>query len=72
MKLNETDVPLNPVISVTKELKADVMAILKKRLKKLTTAISPKDTRTLKRQRRRHSKPATSTISPETMEKFDT
>ena len=72
MKLNETDVPLNPVISVTNELKSDIMFILTKQLKKATTVISTKDIRTLKRQRRRHSITATSSISLNTMEMFDT
>ena len=62
MKLNGTNVPLNPVVSVPKHLKADVVTTLAKQLKQPPTVISPEELGTLKRQRR-NSMPATSTIS---------
>ena len=70
MKLNETNVPLNPVVSEL-HLKAGVVANLTKQLKK-PTVISPEDMGTLKRKHRRNSMPATSTISLNTIERFDT
>ena len=48
MKPNETKVPLNPVVSVPKHLRADVVANLSKQLKKPPTVISPEDMGTLK------------------------
>ena len=62
MKLNGTNVPLKPVVSVPKHLKA-VVANLTKQLKKPPTVISPEDMGTTKRQHRRNSMPATSTMS---------
>ena len=72
MKLNGTNVPLNPVISVPKHLKADVVANLTKQLKKPPIVISPEDMGTLKRQYRRNSMPATSNMSLNTIERFET
>ena len=54
MKLNGTNVPLNPVVSVPQQLKADVGANLTKQLKKPSTVISPEDMGTLKRKYRRN------------------
>ena len=71
MKLNGTNVPLNPVVSVPKHLKADVVTTLAKQLKQSPTVISPEELGTLKRQRR-NSMPATSTISLNTMDRFNT
>ena len=74
MKLNGTNVPLNPVVSVPKHPKADVVTTLAKQLKQLKqppTVISPEELGTLKRQRR-NSMPATSTISLNTMDRFNT
>ena len=62
MKLNGTNVPLNPVVSVPKHLKADVVTNLAKQLKQPPTVISPEELGTLKRQRQ-NSMPATSTLS---------
>ena len=50
MKLNGTNVPLNPVVSLLKHLKADIFANLTKQLKKPPTVISPEDMGTLKRK----------------------
>ena len=72
MKLNGTNVPLNPVISLPKHLKADVVSNLAKQLKTPSTVISPEDMGTLKRQHRRNSMPATSTMSPNTLDRFNT
>ena len=63
MKLNGTKVPPNPVVSVSKHLKADVVANLTKQLMKLPTVFSPEDMGTLKRQHRRNSMLATSKMS---------
>ena len=71
MKLNGTNVPLNPVVSVPKHLKADVVTTLAKQLKQPPTVISPGELGTLKRQRR-NSMPATSTISLNTIDRFNT
>ena len=71
MKLNGTNVPLNAVVSVPKHLKADVVTTLAKQLKQPPTVISPEELGTLKRQRR-NSMPATSTISLNTMDRFNT
>ena len=71
MKLNGTNVPLNPIVSVPKHLKADVVTTLAKQLKQPPTVISPEELGTLKRQRR-NSMPATSTISLNTMDRFNT
>ena len=71
MKLNGTNVPLNPVVSVPKHLKADVVTTLAKQLKQPPTVISPEELGTLKRQRR-NSMPTTSTISLNTMDRFNT
>ena len=43
MKLNGTNVPLNPVVSVLKHLKADVVTTLAKQLKQPPTVISPEE-----------------------------
>ena len=51
MKFNGTNVPLNPVVSVRKHLKADVATNLAKQLKQPPTVISPEELGTLKRQR---------------------
>ena len=72
MKLNGTNVPFNPVVSVPKHLKADVVANLTKHLKKPPTVRSPEDMGTLKRHHRRNSMPATSTMSLNPIERFDT
>ena len=71
MKLNGTNVPLNPVVSVPKHLKADVDTTLAKQLKQPPTVISPEELGTLKRQRR-NSMPATSTLSMNTLDRFNT
>ena len=71
MKLNGTNVTLNPVVSVPKHLKADVVTNLAKQLKQQPTVISPKELGTLKRQRR-NSMPATSTLSLSTLDRFNT
>ena len=71
-KLNRTNVPLNPVVSARKHLKADVVASLTKQLKKHPTVISPEDKGTLKQQPRRDSMLATSTMSLSTIKRFDT
>ena len=60
IKLNRTNVSFNPVVSVPKHLKGDVLAHLTKQLKKPPTVISPKDIGTLKPHHRRNSMPATS------------
>ena len=67
MKLNETNVPLNPVVSVPKHLKADVVSNLAKQLRTPPTFISPEDMGTLKRHHRQNSMPATSTMSLNTL-----
>ena len=72
MKLNGTNVPLNPVVSVPKHLKADVVANLTKQLKKPPTVISPEDMGTLKRQHRPNSLLATPTMSLNTLDNFNT
>ena len=72
MKLNGTNLPLNPVVSVPKYLKADVVSNLAKQLKTPPTVISPEDMATLKRNHRRNSMPATSTMSLNTMNRFNT
>ena len=72
MKLNGTNVPLNPVVSIPKHLKADVVSNLAKQLKIPPTVISPKEMGTLKRQHRRNSMPATSTLSLNTLDRFNT
>ena len=71
MKLNGTNVPLNPVVSVPKHLKADVVTTLAKQLKQPPTVISPEELGTLKR-RRRNSMPTTSALSLNTLERFNT
>ena len=43
MKLNGTNVPLNPVVSVPKHLKAEVVTTLAKQLKHPPTVISPEE-----------------------------
>ena len=68
MKLNETNVPLNPVVSVSKHLKAEVVANVTKQLRKPPTVISPEDMGTLKRKHRRNSMPTTSTMSLNTIQ----
>ena len=72
MKLGGTNAPISPIISVPKHLKADVVANLTKQLRKPPTVISPEDMGTLKRQHRRNSMPATSTMALATIERFDT
>ena len=72
MKLIGTNVPLNPVVSVPKHLKADVVANLTKQLKKPPKVISPEDMGTLKRQHRRNLMPATSTMSLNTLDQLNT
>ena len=72
MKLNGTNVPLNPVVSVPKHLKADVVSNLAKQLKTPPTVISPEEMGSLKRQHRRNSMPATSTMSLNTLDRFNT
>ena len=72
MKLNGTNVPLNPVVSVPKHLKADVVSNLAKQLKTPPTVISPEEMGTLKRQHRRNSMPATSTMSLNTLDRLNT
>ena len=72
MKLNGTNVPLNPVVSVPKHLKADVVSNLAKQLKTPPTVISPEDMGILKRHHRRNSMPATFTMSLNTMDRFNT
>ena len=72
MKLNGTNVPLYPVVSALKLLKADVVSNLAKQLKTPPTVISPADMGTLKRHHRRKSMPATSTMSLNTMDRFNT
>ena len=71
MQLNSKNVPLNPVVSVPKHLKAGVLANRTKQLKKPPTVISPEDMGTLKRQHRRNSMPATSTMSLSTIKRLD-
>ena len=71
MKLNGTNLPLNPVVSVPKHLKADVVTALAKHLKQPPTVISPEELGTLKRQRG-NSMPATSTLSMNTLDRFNT
>ena len=71
MKLNGTNVPLNPVVSVPKHLKADVVANLTKQLKTPPRVISPEDMGTFKHHRR-NSMPATSTMSLKALDRFDT
>ena len=71
MKLNGTNVPLNPVVSVPKHLKADVITTLAQQLKQPPTVISPEEFGTLKKQRR-HSLPANSAISLNTLDRFNT
>ena len=71
MKLNGNNVPLNPVVSVPKHLKADVITTLAQQLKQPPTVISPEEFGTLKRQRR-HSLPANSAISLNTLDRFNT
>ena len=71
MKLNGTNVPLNPVVSVPKHLKADVVSNLAKQLKQPPTVISPEELGALKRQRR-NSMPANSTFSYNTLDLFNT
>ena len=51
MKLNETNVPLKPVVSGPKYLKADVVQNLTRHLKKLPTVISLEDKGILKLRR---------------------
>ena len=70
MELNETNVPLNPVVSVP--MKADVASNLTKQLKKPPTVISPEHMETLKRKHLQNSMPTTSTMSLNTIERFDT
>ena len=72
MKLNETNEPLKPVVSVPQHLKADVVANLTNQLKKLPTIISPEDMGTLKQLHRRNSMPATSTMSLKKIARLDT
>ena len=72
MKLNGTNVPLNPVVLVPKHLKADVVTNLAKQLKQPPTVISPEELGNLKRQHRRNSMPATSTLSLNTLDRFNT
>ena len=71
MKLNGTNVLLNPVVSVPKHLKANVVTNLAKQLKQPPTVISPEELGTLKRQRR-NSMPATSAMSLNTTDRFNT
>ena len=71
MKLNGTNVPLNPVVLVPKHLKAEVVTNIAKQLKQPPTVISPEELGTLQRQRR-NSVPATSTMSINTMDRFNT
>ena len=71
MKLNGTNVPLNPVVSVPKHLKEEVVNNLAKQLKQPPTVISPEELGTIKRQRR-NSMPATSTLSFNTLDRFNT
>ena len=71
MKLNGTNVPLNPVVSVPKHLKADVVTNLAKQLKQPPTVVSPEELGTLKRQRR-NPMPATSTVSLNRLDRFNT
>ena len=71
MKLNGTNVPLNPVVSVPKHLKAELVTNLAKQLKQPPTVISPDELGTLKRQRR-NSMPAASTMSLNTMDWYNT
>ena len=66
LKLNGTNILLNPVVSVSKHLKAEVVTNLAKQLKQPPTVISPEELGTLKRQRR-NSMPATSTMSLNTL-----
>ena len=54
VQLSRANVPLNPVVSMSKHLKADVIANLTKQLKTLPTVISPEDMGTLKRHHRRN------------------
>ena len=70
MTLNGTNVPLNPVVSVPKHLKAEVVTNLAKQLKQPPRVISPEELGTLKRQRQ-NSVPATSTMSINTMDRFN-
>ena len=72
MKLNGTNIPLNPVFFVPKHLKADVVSKLAKQLRTPPTLISPEDMGTLKRHHRRNSMPATSTMSLNIMDQFNT
>ena len=72
LKPNGTNVPLNPVVSVPKHLKADVVANLTKQLNKPLRIISPEDMGTLKRQHRPNSMPATPTMALNTLDKFNT
>ena len=72
MKLNGTNVTLNPLVSVPKHLKADVVSNLAKQLRTPPTVISPEDMGTLKRHHRRNSMPAYSTMSINTLDRFNT
>ena len=72
MKPNGTNVPLNPVVSVPKHLKAEVVSNLAKQLKKPPTVISPEEMGAIKRHQRRNSMPATQTLPLNTLDKFNT
>ena len=72
MRLNGKNVPLKPVVSVPRHLNAEAVANRKKQLKTPPTVIAPEDMGTLRRQHRRHSMPATSTMSLNAIEQFDT
>ena len=70
MKLNGTNVPLSPVVSMPEHLKADVVANLTKQLKTPPSVISPEDMG-LKRHHIRNSMPAASTMSLSIFERFN-
>ena len=53
MKLNGSNVPVNPVFSARKHLKADVVASVAKQLKRPSTIFSLEDVGTLKRQQQK-------------------
>ena len=72
MTLNGTNVRFNPVVSVPKHLKAEVVSNLAKQLKKPPTIISPEEMGTIKRHQRRNPMPATPTLSLNTLDRFNT
>ena len=72
MSFNRTNVPLNPVVSVRKHLKAEVVSNIMKQLKKLPTVISPEEIGTIKQHQRRNSMTATPTLSLNTPDRFNT